>query len=84
MPMEEVIRFKFIPSIAGGHICSSDKPVLLSLPARLGGLGIPLFHVLSLKLEKAHINISTDLIKDPVNGFEQQSKPKEKIYIKMF
>ena len=49
MPMEEVIRFKFIPSIAGGHICSSDKPVLLSLPARLGGLGIPLFHVLSLK-----------------------------------
>ena len=44
MPMEEVIGFKFIPSIAGRHICSNDKPVLLSLPTRLGGLGIPLFH----------------------------------------
>ena len=27
MLMEEVIQFKFIPSIAGEHICSNDKPV---------------------------------------------------------
>ena len=44
MPLEEVIRFKFIPSVTGGHICSNDERVLLSLPARFGGLGIPLFH----------------------------------------
>ena len=45
MSLEEVIRFKFIPYVSGGHICSNDERVLLSLPTRFGGLGIPLFHV---------------------------------------
>ena len=44
MPLEKIIRFKFIPSITGGYICSNDKRVLLLLPARFAGLGIPLFH----------------------------------------
>ena len=44
MPLEEVIRFKFIPSITGGHICSNGKRVLLSLQTRFGGLANPLFH----------------------------------------
>ena len=45
MSLEEVIRFKFIPYVSGGHICSNDERVLLSLPTRFGELGIPLFHV---------------------------------------
>ena len=44
MPLEEVIRFKFIPSTTGRHRCLNDGRVLLSRPTRLGGLGIPLFH----------------------------------------
>ena len=44
IPLEEVIRFKFIPSISGGHICSNDERVMVSLPTKFGGLGIPLFH----------------------------------------
>ena len=44
MPLEEVICFKIIPSITGGHICSNDEHALFSLPTRFGGLGILLIH----------------------------------------
>lgn len=43
-PLEDVIRFKFIPSITGGHISSDDEYKLLSLPTRYGGLAIQLFY----------------------------------------
>ena len=80
MPLEEVIRFKFIPSITGGYICSNDERVLLSLPARFGGLGIPLFHEnAGIEFENSRkLTLSlTDLIKDQsvlysVNGIEQK------------
>ena len=38
MLLEEVSRFKFIPSITGRLICSNDELVLLSLPTRFSGL----------------------------------------------
>ena len=43
-PTEEIIRFTFIPVIAGDHIFSDHDPMLLSLSARFGELGIPMFH----------------------------------------
>ena len=43
-PLEDVIRFHFIPAITGGHLCSDNERLLLSLPLRFGGLAIPLFH----------------------------------------
>ena len=43
-PLEDVIRFRFLPAITGGHLCSDNERILLSLPAKLGGLAIPLFH----------------------------------------
>ena len=42
--LEETIRHQFIPAITGGKQCSNDERVLLSLPARYGGLGIPIFY----------------------------------------
>ena len=71
---------KFIPSITGGHICSNDERVLLSVPARFGGLGIPLFHEnAGIEFENSRKLTSslTDLIKDQsvlysVNGIEQK------------
>ena len=80
MPLEEVIRFKFIPSITGEHICSNDERVLLSLPTRFGGIGIPLFHENSgIEFENSRKLTSslTDLIKDQsvpysVNVVEQK------------
>ena len=43
-PLEDVIRFNFIPAITGGHLCSDNDRILLSLPMRSGVLAIPLFH----------------------------------------
>ena len=42
-PIENTIRNKFIPALTGGHICYDNERQLLSLPARYGGLGIPIF-----------------------------------------
>ena len=80
IPLEEVIRFKCIPSITGGHICSNDERVLLSLPTRFDGLGIPLFHEnAGIEFENSRKLTSslTDLIKDQsvlysVNRIEQK------------
>ena len=66
IPLEEVIRFKFIPSITGGHICLNDDRVLLSLPARFGGLGLLLFHEnagVEFKNSRKLPSSLTDLIK---------------------
>ena len=38
-PLEDVIRDKFIPAIVGHHISDLERRIL-SLPTRLGGLGI--------------------------------------------
>ena len=39
-PLEHAIRHKFIPVLTEGRSCSDDERILLSLPVRLGGLGI--------------------------------------------
>ena len=43
MPLEELIRHEFIPAITGGHQCSEIERELLTLPPRLGGLGLNIF-----------------------------------------
>eukprot|EP00794_Sanderia_malayensis_P018637 gene18637-biopygen15703 len=40
-PVEDVIRHKLIPALCEGRSCSDDERLLLSLPVKLGGLGIP-------------------------------------------
>ena len=39
-PLEHAIRHKLIPALTEGRCCSDDERALLSLPVRLGGLGI--------------------------------------------
>ena len=41
--LDKVIDNEFIPAVTEGHVCSDDERKLLSLPVRLGGLGIPIF-----------------------------------------
>ena len=40
-PLENCIRHFFIPAITNGHICNDEERLILTLPPRLGGLGIP-------------------------------------------
>ena len=80
MPLEEVICFKIILSITGGHNCSNDEHALLSLPTRFGGLGILLIHEnVGIEFENSRKLTSslTDLIKDQsvpysINRLEQR------------
>ena len=39
-PLGDAIRHKLIPALTEGRSCSDDDRILLSLPVRLGGLGI--------------------------------------------
>ena len=42
-PLEDIMRNEFIPAITGGIVCSNDERKLLSLPPRLGGMGLTVF-----------------------------------------
>ena len=42
-PFEDIIRHHFIPAITGGHVVNDKERSLLSLPPRLGGLGLKNF-----------------------------------------
>lgn len=39
-PVEDVIRHQFIPAITDGHVVNDEERMLMSLPPRLGGLGL--------------------------------------------
>ena len=41
--VDEIIRHRFIPSINGGHIVNDQERKILSLPPRLGGMGLKVF-----------------------------------------
>ena len=41
-PLDDFIDTKFIPAITEGHICSPTERSLITLPTKLGGLGIPI------------------------------------------
>ena len=45
--LDQVIQTEFIPSITGGIICNENDRKLLSLPPKLGGLGLPIFAEIS-------------------------------------
>ena len=40
-PLENCIRYSFIPAITNGHKCNDEERLILTLPPRLSGLGIP-------------------------------------------
>ena len=44
IPIEDTIRYRFIPAMTGGRICYKEERRLLSLQFRYGGLAISIFH----------------------------------------
>ena len=41
--VDEAVRYRLIPSFTGGHIVNDQERIMLSLPARLGGMGLKIF-----------------------------------------
>ena len=46
--LDGIVDNKFIPAITDGHICSKDEQLLLSLPVKKSGLGIPILSNVAL------------------------------------
>ena len=57
----ELITSEFIPAITGGIHCSDIERKLLSLPSKLGGLGIPIFAEISNQEYEYSLMLSKDL-----------------------
>ena len=45
--LDEVVQSEFIPVITGGVFCNEMERKLITLPPKLGGLGIPIFAEIS-------------------------------------
>ena len=45
--LDDKVEKDFIPAITEGHQCSPNERALLSLPVRMGGMGIPIFSEIS-------------------------------------
>ena len=70
--LEESIRTYFIPAITGGHNVNDKERRLLSLPPRLGGLGIKIFtEVTPIEFENSNHftkRLQEDITKIATNG----------------
>ena len=69
-PIEEIIRHYLIPAITGGHMSSDEERVLLSLPAKIGGLEISI----SYKFIKSRINNSRLVTEKLTDSIINQNK----------
>ena len=62
--LDDVINNKLIPSFIEYKLCGNDERLLLSLPTKLGGMGIPVFSEIaniefqnSSLLTKEHVSL---------------------------
>ena len=76
--LDEIISRKFIPAITGGINCSKLERKLLSLPPKLGGLGIPLFSN-SSDVEHNNSLSVTEVLKNNIKNQNPQLKIDENI-----
>ena len=59
--VDEIIRHKFIPALTGGHVINDLERQLLSLPPRLGGLGIKIFSQVTNKEYENSKSVTVEL-----------------------
>ena len=63
----------FIPSITDGHVCSKEERILLSLPAKKGGLAIPIFS----NIADQEFNFSNQMTEALVKNIKDQLRDKQ-------
>ena len=59
--LDKVITSEFVPAITGGIHCSNIERKLLSLPSKLGGLGIPILAEISNQEYEYSLMLSKDI-----------------------
>ena len=71
-PLDVIVENEFIPAITEGHHCSQDERLLLSLPVRLGGLGIPIFSDLCEREYRTSQGSTKQLVDNIINQAEER------------
>jgi len=66
-PIDDIVTQEFIPAITGGIICSQHIRKLLSLPAKLGGLGLPIFSDIADIEYQNSMNVTRQLKENIIN-----------------
>ena len=66
--LDEKVDKNFIPAITEGHQCTPTERSLLSLPVRMGGMGIPVFS----KFFDIEFNNSVQVTKQLTENINQQ------------
>ena len=84
--IDEIVSTEFIPALTGGIFVNEFERKLLSVPAKYGGLGIPIFkEICDLEYENS-IMITRNLTDRIVNQHKAYEKdttlPKKKLSIK--
>ena len=91
--LDETISNKFIPSIIENKICGNNERHLLSLPTKLGGMGIPIFSEISeneyqnsSRLTKEHVSLilrqerSYEIQHESLNDIKKKIKQERQKY----
>ena len=80
--IDEVVRHKFIPAIIGGHIINDAERVMLSLPTRLGGLGLKIFAETAEDAYKYSTRIASNLRAQILGTNNKEGKTRDEIKTK--
>ena len=67
---DDSVRLNLLPALMGGHICTDEERLLFSLPPKLGGLGIPIFKLISDR----EYNYSRPLTQSSIAVIKQQTQ----------
>ena len=80
--LDEVITTELIPAIIGGIICSDIERKLMSLPAKLGGIGIPIFSDITDREYEFSQMLSNDKTSKIINQQKQYQSNDNSMVIK--
>ena len=80
VPVDEVIRHKFIPALTGGHVVNELERQLLALPPRLGGLGLKIFSQNAVEEYQNSTSVTVEL-QEQILGtiIEEERKKKSQV-----
>ena len=76
--VDEAVRHRLIPSLTGGRIINDQERIMLSLPPRLGGVGLKIFSEESTNDHRdsmsATVALQTQILQTDVDAPEAKSK----------
>ena len=70
-PLDDIIDEQLLPALTEGHVMSADDRLLLSLPVRFGGLGIPVYQEICVS-EYENSRRATELLRTKIVAQDSQ------------